>query len=243
MSGLLVLLLQTGGLPVDPEIAAAAIRAWQECHGRAPLARVEVSPVPGRPDLVGAICDYQDSRWGFFSVYCLAGGAVHWEATAGSLEEESVHKARALRVPGFPGPMVEVFSMTHRGNGFLYLCELRGRSFVTLLKTRAVDAHVDGQTFREWCLEPDYVDFNGDGSIDVVLRGEIDEWDEKGDVVLRSRPCRKVCLWDAVRGRFVEEPSLEEGLSGSTGRSRFPLILASSALLLASCFLLLLSPP
>jgi hypothetical protein len=241
MGTILVLMGLVGQVALDPEAAAASIRAWHEDQEGESLSRVQVSPVPGRPDLVLAICDYQDGWWGFFSLYHLTHGVVDWEA-GGSVEEQSVHKLRARIIPGFTNPIVEVFGMTHMGNGNLYLYELRGGGLHLILETRAVDSHWgEGKTFKDGCLEPEYRDVNGDGAVDAVLQGAIEEWDGKGDIILRSWSCRKVCLWDSVRGSFVEEPTLEEGFSDPPPALRLPLLVAAGSLILASCVALLSS--
>ena len=51
-------------------------------------------------------------------------------------------------------------------------------------------------------LDATYRDEDGDGWVDLVLSGNIEEWDEKGDAVLRTRPCRRVHLWNRLWGRF-----------------------------------------
>lgn len=189
---------------VDLNLAETAIRSWHLRLDPEPLARVEVTPVPGRPDLFLAICDTQAGWWGSFGLYHLAEAAIDWEGTCSDgPDEQSIHRIRVVQVPGFRGPLVEVFGMTHMGNGNLYLYELQGKAHLQLLiKNKAVDSHCDGETFRGGHLEATYRDENGDGSVDLVLSGDIEEWDEKGIVVLRSRPCRRVFLWNSALGRF-----------------------------------------
>jgi hypothetical protein len=189
---------------VEPEIAGSAVRAWHHRLDSESLVRVEITPVAGHPDVVAALCDFELDWWGYFGVYHLTDGRVDWQAQATHVPgEHSILRVRTLQLPSVAGPVIEVLGKTHLGNGNLYLYELRERRLILLLETRAVDFHwADGETFRDGHLEPDYRDVNGDGLIDVVLSGELEEWDEDLEGSISSWPYRRVALWDRSRGRF-----------------------------------------
>ena len=191
-----------------PGSPSEAIRRWNKALEPEPLSRVVVTTVPGRPDLVAAICDYQDEWWGFFGVYQRSWGFVRWQARLQfDIGEQSVHQVRALELPGFHGPIFEVFGMTHMGNGCLYLCELQGKDLVLLLQTKAVDSHGNFHVtqIQDGILIPEYRDVNGDGVADLILTGTIEEWDNEEDILLACSPCRQVFLWDGRRQKFVED--------------------------------------
>jgi hypothetical protein len=197
-----------------PDLPPAAIRRWNLRTEPTPLSRVLLGPVPGRPDLVTAICDYQDGWWGFFGVYRLSSGRVRWQAAVDvEPDEQSIHSIRGLQLQGFRNPIIEVFGKTHMGNGNLYLYELRDRTLVLLLTTRAVDFHwSDGSTFRTGLLNTGYPDLNGDGFSDVVLEGSVEE--RAGDVnaIIHSEPWRQVFHWDPKLGLFSEDVSSRAGV-------------------------------
>lgn len=86
---------------------------------------------------------------------------------------------------------------------------------VLRLETRAVDFNADPVQFRNGQIEPEYLDLNGDGFSDVRLTGILEEWDEKGDMLLNSRPYRRVFLWNSDHGKFVEDASRRVGLESS----------------------------
>ena len=189
---------------VDPETAGGAVRDWHRRLDPEPLVRVEITPIAEHPGLFAARCDFESDWWGFFGVYHLTDGRVDWQAgTTDEPDEQSIHRVRTLRLPNVGGPVIEVLGKTHRGNGYLYLYELRGRQLSLLLKTRAVDFHVsDGETFRDGHLAPEYRDVNGDGEIDLVLSGELEAWDEDREIVIESHPYRHIALWDSALKRF-----------------------------------------
>jgi hypothetical protein len=187
------------------EFAEAILRAADP-----DLVRVVASPVPGRPNVFVAICDTETEWWGTFQcVECTPDGRILWK-TSDEIGEQSVHKARAITVPGFANPLIEVFGITHMGNGSLYLYELRGQSLHRVLETRAVDRNDAGGVFHDTTLTPHYADLNADGHADLTLTGVILERTAR-QASLRSTPCRKVFLWHPAERRFVEDPTARLG--------------------------------
>jgi hypothetical protein len=140
---------------------------------------------------------------------------VQWKAHAQTEPtEQSIHKARGISLAGFKNPIIEIFGITHRGNGNLYLYELEGQQLLLLLETRAVDFNADLLQFRNGTLTADYMDLDGDGISDLILTGVIEEWDDKGTLLVGSRPCRQVFLWNVESRAFREDVSRREGFSG-----------------------------
>lgn len=175
---------------------------------------METSPIPGRPDLVLAICDYELNWCGFFGVYCVSGGRVRWQARVPKdISEQSVHRVRALLLRGFRNPIIEVFGQTHMGNGNIYLFELRDRELILLFQTRAVDFHREKFTFQDGTLSPKYSDLNGDGYADLVLEGIVEEWGDEPAAVIHREPLRQVFIWDARLKQFCEDVSSRVGVA------------------------------
>ena len=199
----------------DTEAISKAVESWHQM--RKPdetIKRIEAFPVPGSPTLFIAICDHEPHWWGFFGLYKLEEGHIAWQASCDKPpDENSIRNLQARTLPGFGAPIVEVYGMTHMGNGNLYLYELQNRKLVLLLKTRAVDDHWgDGFVFHEGRLIPKYTDLNGDGVTDLVLKGDIEERVEQGNRLVSAHLCQKVFLWNKDRHRFEEDLSRRIGL-------------------------------
>ncbi len=198
----------------DDKTASKAVESWHLMRNPdETIKRIETFPVPNSPILCMAICDYEPLWWGFFGLYELKEGYISWQADCDNPpDENSIRNLHAHALTGFIAPIVEVYGMTHMGNGNLYLYELQNRKLVLLLKTRAVDDHWgDGSIFRDGRLLPEYTDLNGDGVTELVLKGEIEEREEKGNQLVSSRPCQKVFLWNKDRHQFEEDLSRRIG--------------------------------
>lgn len=118
---------------------------------------------------------------------------------------------------------------THMGNGCLPLYELRDRSLVRLLSTRA-RTHLGRLSIKEAHLNAMYDDMDLDGCSDADLTGtSLDEGEELygpdpeskegpiGKGPASEVPCRKVFLWRPKEGRFVESLELRQGIDTAIG--------------------------
>ncbi|MBS0266932.1 MAG: hypothetical protein JSS02_33705 [Planctomycetes bacterium] len=198
----------------NAELARTAVTAWHvQQTPDAPLEQVKVFPVPGRPNFILGICDYERAWWGYFGLFERHQARIVWQAKCeDEPTEQSIHSLRGLQLSGFEQSVIEVFGMTHMGNGNLYLYELQGHTLRLLLKTRAVDGHWgDGEIFRNSRLEPNYSDLNGDGIADLTLKGEIEEQTENGQKVESLRLCQKAFLWNVESHTFNEDRSQRIG--------------------------------
>ena len=187
-----------------------AVCEWMSCRSEVPLAYVKASRVDGRPDLCVARCDFDKDWCGTFGCYGVADGRIVWEARPDvAPTEQSILSVRAFRIPQCKGPVIEVYGMTHCGNGSLYLYELMDRRLVLLLRTRAVDFHENGVTFVGGRLHVCALDLDGDRNADIRLTGAAIDLDEDGSMTA-IRPCLQVFFWR--RGGFVEDLRLRVGL-------------------------------
>ena len=210
----LALLTPLAFIPFRPHPPSEVIRTWCSRDLAEPLSRVEAFPIPGHSDRFVAICDYQREWNGFFGVYHISGNHVQWQAQIDAEpDEQSIDSVRSLLLPGFKLPIVEVFGMTHRGNGNLYLYELKDRQLRLLLTTKAVEGNAGLFMFQGGRLTPEYRDLNGDGYADLILEGIEEEWDEKGKNLIHREPLRQVFLWDPTMDRFSEDVSSREGVA------------------------------
>ena len=206
----------TSTLRWDPDHVASAIRSWHGQTDPEPLVRVEPISIPGRPDFVAAICEYQEGWSGYFGVFHFLHGGVDREISPDiAPTEQSIYKLRVLHVPGFNSPLIEVFGLTHMGNGYLYLYSFQETRLTLLLQTRAVDLNPDPLQFHEGILSTTYRDLNGDGFPDVGLTGTIEDWGEKGASLRGSHPCRRAFLWNRTKGQFIEDASRREGFESA----------------------------
>jgi hypothetical protein len=178
------------------------------------LERVEAFPIPGEEGMVVTIEDTWAHWFGTFCCYKIEDGKVAWEAgISDAPDEQSTLEMRGVRLQGFSSACVEVFGMSHMGNGYYDLYILEGRDLRCVLKTRAVDSHKDENLIRDGKLSVIYRDLNGDGIDDVVFAGIAEEYpdcdfDEKP---LRSYPCRKVFFWNAGLRCYQEALSQRQG--------------------------------
>lgn len=179
-----------------------------------PLHRIEVSPITGEDQLYVAVRDWITNWSGDFICFKYSGGQIEWTATLSEEPvEQSILEVRGFHLRGFPNPLVEVFGITHMGNGNLYLYELCGRELRLLLLTRAIDQHAGLNLIRGPHLTVEYRDLDGDGYPDVELTGIVEEYsdDPHLEAPIRSYPCRKVFLWNPSIHRFLEDRSQSQG--------------------------------
>ena len=206
---------------LDTESTQAAIRSWHALQDKQSklhpdvdntLHSIEVFLIPDAPELCLAICDYQPQWWGFFGLYQVQAGQVTWQAHCEEPPtEQSICSLQGLKLSGFDHSVIEVYGQTHMGHGCLYLYELQDRNLMLRLVTRAVDNHNNGEIFRDGRLRAEYSDLNGDGVTDISLSGDIDQFDEKGDQVVKTFPCRKAFVWNPSSEKFEEDTTRRVG--------------------------------
>ncbi|MCC6741168.1 MAG: hypothetical protein IT452_19160 [Planctomycetia bacterium] len=202
-----------------------AIRAWAQRAGEDPLKLIELTPVPGAPDVVLARCDVIPGWDGFFAVYGIRGGRVEWQARCDREPDGAfIRQVRAITLKGFVDPVIEVYDETHCGNGSLRLYLLRGRTLAQLFATRAVDDNdSDSLVLENGVLFSEYRDLDGNGHDDVILSGVLrgEGWaaagsgaDDKNADLSSATPCREEFRWDSAQGKYVQNERHRAGFVG-----------------------------
>ena len=193
------------------QISQRIIGESKRISSKCQLSEVVVSPVQVVDSLYIAKCEYQHRWWGFFGVLIFSRGQLNWlhkSCDTDTIVEQSIFGTRGFVHSDFENPLIEVFGMTHMGNGSYYLFEFADNTPKLLLKTRGLDCHTgDWITFVGDCLTPTYTDLDDDGHFDVVLTGIVDEgisYDDKIAVFNLRYEYRKAFVWRSSRHRFVE---------------------------------------
>jgi hypothetical protein len=177
-----------------------------------PIARIDVTPVEGEERVYVARRDWIADWSGDFICFGFGNGKVDWWATVSEPpQEQSILDVRGFRLSGHTSSFVEVFGITHMGNGCYYLYELKERALRLVLRTLAVDQHRDTNLIRGPRLTVIYRDLNGDGFADVELSGVVEEYTDDSEDPIRSYPCRKAFLWQPRSHCFVEDRSQRSG--------------------------------
>ena len=189
------------------------------------LQNVRIIPCKASPELFIAVLVTENHWWETVRIVRFKNHQIVWQASMDTLPEaQSIYAARQISLPGFPDPFIEVFDMSHMGNGFYYLYSLHGSHAGLMLRTRAVDRNMDraekvgdsvgcSQVDKNDSLNPSYSDINHDGYADIRLTGLVMTFAQDDKTLLRQRPIQKVFLYNKKRNRFIEDPRRRMGLS------------------------------
>ncbi|MBI3626785.1 hypothetical protein HY224_01945 [Candidatus Uhrbacteria bacterium] len=153
---------------------------------------------------------------------------IQWLPMKEVPDEQSILKARFLKLRGFQNPILEVYGKTHVGNGAIHLYEV-GQSEVKLLLEvpYSVDSYYDdvwlpennekyghyncGDVIRGDALDSKYVDLNNDGVDDLILSGvrdmfcdteSSDKNKEPGLVKVDERRIEEQFVWNPAAGHY-----------------------------------------
>lgn len=140
---------------------------------------------------------------------------------------QSIYAAKQVTLEGIDKPLIEVFDVTHQGNGYYYLYEITGNKARLIALTRAVDWNFDGgymynnkycsAIYKSGTLKPEYADINKDGFTDIILKGTIQVFDSDDKTILKQYPAKKVLLYNSKKGRFIEDLKLRKGFAIDEG--------------------------
>jgi len=194
--------------------------------GREPveLEEIELYRFSSRSDLFVAACDWETDWWGEFIVFEFDAdrGGIEWVADCEKMpSEQSILALKPVALPGFAGPCLEVYGVTHMGHGHLYLYHLNPttRTLELVLETFAVDRHQDGTLIRGGRLTPVYYmpsRFRKKGNI--VLVGIVDHYPPEAPVddpgaPVKARRVHMLFLYDESKDRYTTDPQQWQGMA------------------------------
>lgn len=136
---------------------------------------------------------------------------------------------------GFPYPMIEVFCYSHQGNGSFGVYELDGERMKLLAGEPVTGYHYaaweeerkapvfdhiglkpgesfacryEGDVLKPYCghLTPYYEDEDGDGMIDIIMKGNFQCENSEGDILL-SQEIKRVYLYDIAENNYFYNPN------------------------------------
>ena len=141
----------------------------------------------------------------------------------------SAEEIRLVYDEEFPFPIIEIFSYSHQGNGSFTLCRLNGKNleFIaggatmgfyestwedlrkdSIFEGIGLEAHEYFDCLYEGgSLRPYYEDINGDGYIDIILKGNFVCQDTDYNILL-SQEVKRVFLYDKSQDKYVFNASI-----------------------------------
>lgn len=191
------------------------------------LTHVELYRFSARTRHFVAIVEWEEDWWGEFIAFEFDDDKIQWVAQADEMPtEQSILALKPFTLPGFDGPMLEVFGTTHMGHGnyYLYHFDIENRRLELQLQTFAVDNHQDGTLIRGGKLTPIYY---APGRLrkqgNIVFVGIVDEYppdapvDDPGDPI-KARRANKMFYYNTAKGRYVTQRDDWQGLSAYEDR-------------------------
>ena len=180
------------------------------------LTDVTVIKCNADPNLFITILVREKDWWEDIQVVNFSNGHILWTAKFDTLpSSQSILSARQISLKGIELPLIEVFDVTHQGNGYYYLYELKGKQARLITQTRAVDWNFDmGLEFKHKfdCsiiykggkLTPIYKDVNNDGVTDMILKGTIQIFESDWKTKLKEYSAQKVLVYSMTKKKFIE---------------------------------------
>lgn len=161
--------------------------------------------------------------WEDLKVVSFSKNRILWTAEFDTLpSSQSIHTAKQISLKGQAFPFIEVFDVTHQGNGFYYLYELKNRHARLIAQTRAVDWNFDMSLqvknkfdcsiiYKGGTLTPFYKDLNNDGQTDIILKGTIQIFESDRKTKLKEYYAQKVLIFDTTKRKFTEDLKQRKG--------------------------------
>lgn len=187
------------------------------------LKDVIVTKCKADPHLYITILVREKDWWEDLKLIKFEKGSILWTAKFDILpSSQSIHSARQIYLKGIAFPLIEVYDVTHQGNGYYYLYQLRGKQAQLIAQTRAVDWNFDegfdfnkkpncSITYKNGQLTPTYKDVNNDGIADIVLKGTIQIFDRDWKTKLKEYPAQKVLVYNKSTNQFIEDLKKRKG--------------------------------
>lgn len=178
---------------------------------------VTVSHHPSDKNLVAAYCESEKQWWGHLRVFKHSGDKIEWAATFPKeyIEERGQYivSCQWIFLSMVEGSVLELIESSHRGNGSLWVMELRDHEFRVLLHTSvrgqywnsdaALGVPFDGEAFFAGDhLNVEYRKVQGEKFANVLLTGSVIITDMNGKNV-SSKPYEQQCTWDSDKRVFT----------------------------------------
>ena len=143
------------------------------------------------------ICKYQD-------------GKILWQARFNpSLNGQSIESFRDIKISGLDQICIEIYDISHKGNGSIYLYTLNNQSLTCILKTYTLDTNFDynynelgySRLFKGGKLKVKYKDINQDQIDDIILFGKAQIYG-KNEKIVKKYPVKKVFIFNQEQFRY-----------------------------------------
>jgi hypothetical protein len=148
-------------------------------------------------------CERESRWWGTLVVVQHDGDAVSgFVALPADYVENAGHYVRHIswRKIREVGWVLQVLTSTHRGNGSLWLLEIRHGKMCSLMNTRAV-AENNERWFDHGQLQIEYMDGDASKPVIVRLHGTEHQLDEDGRQ--SDKKVEELWAWDGSKRRFL----------------------------------------
>ena len=186
---------------------------------------VEITKCKASQDLFIAILIREEDWWEDIAIVKFSNGKMRWLASFDTLpSSQSILSAKQISLKGIHNPVFEVFDVTHQGNGYYYLYELKGQNAKLLIQTRGVDRNFENSTefkhnvdcsiiYKNDQLTPTYKDINKDGIDDVILKGVVQVFASDQNTKLAEYSVQKVFIYDRIFNKYIEDMKQRKGFS------------------------------
>lgn len=199
------------------------------------IQEVEIKFYKDDPSLFLVVAERDKDWWEDLRVgTMLKSGAVKWLEIESPPSEQAILSTSFINLNGFSGPILEIYGYSHKSLGALYLYEIKNDKLMLVFETMAVDGYNEsvwrpenyqnygystcGQIYEGEKLSVSYLDINGDGVFDIVLKGKAnvicekevvrkmsdDDTFEDREVKVSEIIIKKIYLWDKNNQVFVE---------------------------------------
>ena len=143
-------------------------------------------------------------------IYKYQDGKILWQAAFNpSMNGQSIESFRDIKISGLDQICIEVYDISHKGNGSIYLYTLNNQILTRLLDTYALDTNFDynynelgySRLFKGGKLKVKYKDINQDQIADIILYGKAQIYG-KNEKIVKKYPVKKVFIFNQKKFRY-----------------------------------------